>query len=55
MATFSRRATLAWTGDVLRGTGTVALDSGAFAVGATFPTLLLASRWLPLAGARCCS
>jgi lipoyl-dependent peroxiredoxin len=37
--TFSRSATLRWDGDVLRGTGTVAAATGAFSVGATFPTM----------------
>ena len=39
MASFSRRATLEWTGDVVRGSGHVAASSGAFSVGATFPRL----------------
>ena len=39
MAIFSRRATLDWSGDVLRGTGAVTAGSEAFAVGATFPRL----------------
>lgn len=39
MATFSRSATLDWSGDVLRGTGTVTAGSEAFATGATFPRL----------------
>lgn len=37
MATFSRRATFEWSGDVLRGTGAIAAGSEAFTVGATFP------------------
>lgn len=39
MATFSRRAVLDWSGDVLHGSGAVAAGSEAFAVGATFPRL----------------
>ena len=39
MATFSRRATLDWSGDVLRGAGAVTAGSEAFAVGATFPRM----------------
>ena len=39
MSTFSRRASLEWTGDVTRGTGRVSADSSAFAVPATFPWL----------------
>ena len=39
MATFSRRATLEWSGDVVRGSGTVAAGSEAFAVAATFPRI----------------
>ena len=39
MATFSGSATLDWTGDVLRGTGTVGAGREAFAVSATFPRI----------------
>src|SRR4029079_7220546 len=39
MTTFVRRATLDWNGDVLHGSGTVAAESGAFAVAASFPRL----------------
>lgn len=39
MATFSRSATLDWSGDVLRGAGSVTAGSEAFGVGATFPRL----------------
>ena len=39
MTTFSRRATLEWSGDVVRGSGTVAAGSEAFAVAATFPRI----------------
>src|SRR5215207_6750036 len=39
MATFSRRATLEWRGDVVHGAGTIAAGAGAFAVAATFPRL----------------
>jgi osmotically inducible protein OsmC len=39
MATFSRRATLEWTGDVVHGTGTIVTGSRAFVVAATFPRL----------------
>lgn len=39
MATFSRRATLAWTGDVPRGMGAVTAGSEAFSVPVTFPRL----------------
>lgn len=39
MATFSRSATLEWSGDIPRGTGTVAAGSAAFSIGATFPRL----------------
>ena len=39
MAAFSRRATLDWSGDVLRGEGAVTAGSDAFTVGATFPRL----------------
>ena len=37
--TFSRSAQLLWEGDVARGSGKALAGSGAFAVGATFPTL----------------
>jgi osmotically inducible protein OsmC len=37
--TFSRSAQLLWEGDVVRGSGKALAGSGAFAVGATFPTL----------------
>lgn len=36
MATFSRQATLDWSGDVLRGIGSETAGSDAFATGATF-------------------
>jgi lipoyl-dependent peroxiredoxin len=39
MATFSRHATLEWSGDVTRGTGALAAGSAAFSVGVTFPRL----------------
>ena len=39
MPSFSRRATLEWTGDVPRGSGRVAAGSSAFEVEATFPRL----------------
>ena len=39
MATFSRSATLEWSGDIPRGTGTVTAGSAAFSMGATFPRL----------------
>ena len=39
MASFSRRATLDWHGDVAGGEGSVTAGSGAFAAGATFPRL----------------
>lgn len=39
MAQFSRRAVLDWSGDVLRGAGTVSTGSEAFTVAATFPRL----------------
>jgi osmotically inducible protein OsmC len=38
-ATFSRRASLEWTGDVPRGSGRVTAGSDAFSIGATFPRL----------------
>ena len=37
--TFARSAQLLWEGDVVRGSGKALAGSGAFAVGATFPTL----------------
>lgn len=39
MATFSRRATIEWSGDVPRGTGGVTAGSGAFSIPVTFPRL----------------
>lgn len=39
MTTFARSATLDWTGEVLRGSGTVAAGSDAFMVPATFPRI----------------
>lgn len=39
MSTFSRRATLEWTGDVTRGAGHVVAGSGAFDTSATFPRI----------------
>jgi osmotically inducible protein OsmC len=39
MATFSRRATLAWIGDVPRGSGAVTAGSEAFSLPVTFPRL----------------
>lgn len=39
MGTFSRSAVLAWSGDVLHGSGTVEAATGAFAVPASFPML----------------
>ena len=39
MAQFTRSAVLAWTGDVLRGTGTVTAGSDAFGIAASFPRL----------------
>jgi osmotically inducible protein OsmC len=39
MATFSRHAVAVWTGEVARGTGTVTVGTGAFAVSMTFPRL----------------
>ena len=37
MASFSRSATLEWTGDVVRGAGQISAGSRAFTVSATFP------------------
>jgi osmotically inducible protein OsmC len=37
--TFARSAQLLWDGDVVRGSGKALAGSGAFTVGATFPTL----------------
>ena len=37
MATFSRRATIEWTGDVLRGAGTVTAGSETFSAAVIFP------------------
>ena len=39
MAAFARTATLAWTGEVTRGTGAIAAGSGAFGIPVTFPRL----------------
>ena len=39
MATFSRRATIEWNGDVLRGAGAVTAGSDTFSVGVTFPRI----------------
>jgi lipoyl-dependent peroxiredoxin len=39
MAVFSRRAVLHWDGEVPEGTGQVIAGSGAFAVGAIFPSI----------------
>ena len=39
MTTFTREATIEWSGDVLRGTGAVSAGSEAFAVAVTFPRL----------------
>lgn len=39
IVTFARSAQLLWEGDVVRGSGKALAQSGAFAVGATFPTL----------------
>jgi osmotically inducible protein OsmC len=39
MATFSRHATIDWSGDVLHGTGAVSAGSDAFSVPVTFPRL----------------
>ena len=39
MATFSRHATIEWTGDVTRGRGAVTAGSEAFSVPVTFPRL----------------
>jgi lipoyl-dependent peroxiredoxin len=39
MATFVRHATIDWTGDVVRGTGTVSAGSDAFSSAVTFPRL----------------
>ena len=39
MATFTRSATLEWSGDVVHGAGQIAAGSGAFSASATFPRL----------------
>lgn len=39
IASFSRSATVDWTGDVLRGTGAITANSEAFSVPVTFPRL----------------
>ena len=39
MATFSRSATLEWSGDVVHGVGQIVAGNGSFGVSATFPRL----------------